>query len=455
MDEARNELLAVRNAKKAIACDEYVTEFGDEIEERIFALITNYDEWERLKNASISSLTDEFEVRLKEIIDNIPHSHWSDVLKDFWWEFNIPKEDGTLPSAEHSHEELLCVVNATAGMPKFPPIKAGPTYEAYVKIWNYELVKYYLTHYRLNNLDKISVFQILMLGQKDPNDVLQRLKEKSSTMLFYDERKEKELKDSGYAAHHPESHFYIIGDFGSGDHQPKLKHWLASFKKSMAAIPQEQITVAETPDMPAELSFISSRFCIPATAMVNLASAEKTYLDRMARKLPPPLHIFRGEKESYRYEVEISNEFRTPYRKIHPLIVTLLEEEATVRRFLLAKILNLLKEGRELDSKTHKSKTYFQVGSEKLSSLEGTKVMYLSDLIYEFIYPPEEKELRYKGALAELETAVNDALKKMSKIKKKALIKEKIREFRSKMNESIPQWEKDLYKVWTIMLKEI
>ncbi|MBT9164577.1 MAG: hypothetical protein DDT23_00579 [candidate division WS2 bacterium] len=286
-------------------------------------------------------------------------------------------------------------------------------------------------------------------------EILERLKSRSEIMLLCDETKLKELKDAGYPSHPPETHSVIMGDFGYQENQKKLKEWIDLFNEAMGAtISQQEITKVDVKEKSHEIAFITSKFCLPAPSMLHLANTEKVYLERLKRGLPPPLHILKGEKAAYKYETEIAEEYQTIHEKLHPRVVSILENEILVRRVLLAKALNLFQEG-EVGGADHKVRKYLQLKDERFFS-EEERPLYLSDVIYDLFYPQEGKEVTYTVLIDNLGKEVTSTYEVMDKQKKKDMKEEKIKEFKSKaLEKELPQREKDLYKVWTIMLKHM
>ncbi len=447
LQEALNSLLEVRMARKEIACDEYLTESDDSIERRMFELVVDDKEWKKLDDEQ--NPTDEFDARLKEILHNIPNPSWAEVVGGFTWNFNLPDKNGKVPYPRHPNGGLVLAV--PSGMPDFPG-RSEWSREDYVRTWNYELVRFYLTYHRLSELDKISVVQILMLKQHEPRAVLERLKERSVIMLFCDERKLDTLKGKIAPAFAQESHYFITGDFGCQQKgQPKLQRWLNEFARNMNAVAEEQITEVDTKQKPNEIVFTTAKYCLPAPVMMNLASTEAVYLTRMRNKVPPPLHIFKGEKSAFRYETKIQQMFRSRYEKLHPQVVSILEDKTVVGRVLWAKVLGFArKEKGEIDPDTHQRRSYLLMGSEKFRNTNC-----FCDAIYELIYPPDEKENEYRNLLEDLKKQINEALHQKDEAERDTLKRQTSKELRDTVSKGkLPRREADLYKVWTAMLKE-
>ncbi len=445
-----DELLEVRSDRIDIACDEYLTNSEDKIENRLFELITNYNDWEKIKNATENTNLDQLEIGLKEIIHKIPHRQWADFLKGFSWEFNLPDENGKLLTDKHLPGELICLVDAA--MPDFPAKDKKEQHES-VRTWNYKLIEYYLTEHKLNELERISAFEILMLRQDNPENVLDELKRKSALMLFYNDTKEKELINEGYASHQPENHFFILGDFGCQANQPILGEWLSSFKDKMyTPTKKESITIADEKDRRGEVVFLTSKFCLPAPAMVNLINSRQEYYKRLEKNLPPPLHIFKGEKEAFKYETSIAKIFRTGIEELHPQVLTILEDEIFVRNILWANLLNII--WKEEDVLTGVKRYYFLLTDKEVLS-EGKDWPLFCDLMYDLIYTTEENERKAKNIIEDLNEEVKNKLKDMSRNDIIRLKNEKAEEYKNIVkNEDLPKREKDIYKIWTVILSE-
>jgi hypothetical protein len=443
MQASLNDLLEVRNAKKNIVCDEYLTESQDEIENKFFTLITQPKEWKRIKETKDIESLSELEKRIKEIIDNIPNPEWSYILKGFTWKFNLPEKENFSP--RYPEGDLVCFVEA--GMPEFPK-REDWSREEYISTWNYKLVEYYLTHHRLNELDKITAFQILMLRGDDPKKVAEKLKEKSQIILSIDEGKLSTLKEEGYAPYSPEDHYYIIADFGVGENQEKLKKWVEEFEEAAKAFNAKSIPKKEKRH---EIVFTTSKYSIPASAIHNLMNTKEEYLRRMKEGVPPPLHLFIGEKNAFRYEMKIAKIFGTSYEELHPTVVSVLEDEELVKDILLAKICAVIPskfEDKTASDKqvkkclTIKGKDFFAEGSDE--------PVYFIDVIYELLFPPEGKEEDYKNLVEDIK----------SELENKRITSEMIEKEINTLKENIsapdlPKKEKDLYKIWYIMLKEL
>jgi len=450
MQYSLNNLLEVRNAKKKIACDEYLTESQDEIEKKFFDLITKPREWKRIKETEdIASLSD-LEKRIREIIDNIPNPQWSDILKGFTWKFNLRDEKGELPSSRHREGDLICFVEAR--MPEFPK-KEDWSREEYINTWNYKLVEYYLTHHRLNELDKITAFQILMLRGDNPKEVLEKLKRNSQIMLFINENKLETLKDSGYCAHPPEDHYYIVADFdvGAGENQKQLKGWIEEFEKEIENFKEKEITKVPSKQKPHEIIFNTSKYSIPASAIYYLMETKKEYKRRMEGKLPPPLHLFIGEKNAFRYEMEIVEKFGTDYEELHPTVVSVLENEELVKDILFAKIFALIppttEEKIDTDGQMRKCLT---IKERDFFAKTVGKPVYLIDVIYQLLFPPEGKEQDYKNLIEDIKSDLKD------KKPTSEMINNEIEILTKKIADpELPKKEKDLYKIWIIMLEKV
>ncbi len=446
MQKALDDLLVARNARKQIVCDEYLTNSQDETESEFFELITNYNatKWAKIENS-----TDERDVRLKEIIHKIPHKPWSEYLRGFEFKFNLPDERGIAQSVRYLPGELYCTVDA--GMPDFP-IREEWDRDEYIKTWNYKLVEHYLIAHKLNDIDNISAFEILMLRQDDPREIFQKLKNNSEIMLFRDQNKIKELQDEGYPALRPELHYFITSYFGYKTDQPRLKSWVETLKNEMNSLPQEQISEVDIKEKCNEVVFSTAFYGIPAPAMVHLANCETVYLDRMERRLPPPLHIFIGEKMAYNYEKEISKKLRIGYERLHPKIVSLLEREETLRSFLLAKIFGLIKEGQDYNSKRHRYEKYIDIGGYKFPYDSDE-----SDIIFDLLYPPSGKETEFKNIIDDIGNQLNKKLHELKKTTIEDIKRKKIKEIKElihRKEDPLTKKQKDLYKIWLIMLEQ-
>jgi hypothetical protein len=448
---ALNNLLEVRNRKKSIVCDEYLTESQDEIEKKIFNLIINYSEWEKVKSTPTTVRANTLESRFKEVIDNIPHSRWSEFLEGFTWGFNLPDRNGTLPSDKHDEGALMCFVSAD--LPNFPARNEWENNEI-IQSWNYNLIECYLTKYRLNNLDNFSAFQILMLRQDEPQRILDKLSYNSKYMLFLNDTKLNALKDQGYSSFPPEDHFIITSYFGYQENQPQLKNWITLFDSMMNVATQEAITKVDIKEKAHEIVFISSKYCLPASAMENLVNTEDVYRYRIEKKLPPPLHIFMGEKVASKYELKISNQFDSPYEKLHPRLISVMEDESLIRSFLFAKMFALITEEWRSDPETLAPRNYLKIGDMEFVGTDN-RPCYFSDLMYGILYDADNTK-RNDKLLQQLKSEVNEKLTKTPQADKRELIKKQIEEFNEKVNDAnIPKQERDLYKVWLIMLNEM
>ncbi len=443
MERSLGDLLEVRNARKEIACDEYLTDSQDIIEKEFFDLITNYEKWENTKK---STSPDGFIIRLKELLPAIPHPRWSDILKGFTWQFNQEKGKG-YHSPKHPIGDLVCFVESE--MPDFPTREEWERKE-YINTWNYKLVEYYLTYHKLNELDNISAFGILMLRGDEPEEVLDKLKRNSEKILFVDEGRVNSLIDEEYSAFKREFYYFITADFGYKS-QPTLEKWISSFNEKINALGEKGITKVDTKEKPHEIIFTKSEFCIPSSAIINLANSEGAYRQRMRKKIPPPLHLFKGEKEAFKYEEKIEKRFKTGYEKLHPQVVSLLEKDELVRLFLLADSLNLIKPQEK--SRTQEKRCYYKIGNGKFYGKEG-RFPFVSDVLYELIYPPEEKATMDKNLMETLGKEVNTEWSKKDEERRKDVIKTQVRKLESELKKDLPKKEKDLYKVWIVMLEE-
>jgi len=448
---ALNELLEVRNRKKYIVCDEYLTDSQDTIEKKMLDLISNYAEWEKIKSASTNIRADYLESGFKEVIDNIPHPRWFELLNGFTWGFNLPKRNGNLPSDRHPAGALVCFVSAD--LPDFPAKNEWQNNEI-IRSWNYNLIECYLTKYRLNDLDKFSAFQILMLRQDKPDLILDKLIYNSKNMLFLNETKVNALKDQGYTSFPPEEHFIITSYFGYQNNQPQLKNWITSFESRMNATTQRAITKVDIKEKAHEIVFISSKYCLPASAMENLVNTEDVYRYRIEKQLPPPLHIFMGEKVASKYELKISNQFDSSYEKLHPRLISVMEDESLIRSFLFAKIFGLITEEWRQDLQTLDLRNYIKIGDIEFAGIDN-QPYYFTDLMYGLLYDADNAK-RNNKLLQSLKLEVNKKLENTPEAEKKKLVETHIKECEVKVNDpKIPKQEKDLYKVWLVMLNEM
>ncbi len=455
LEEGLDNIIEGRNIKKSIVSDEYLTVSEDEIETKLYSLVTNYDDWEKINYAKTDY--NNIDTRFKEIINKVPHRKWASFLSGFNWTFNNPDENCNLSSEINSSNALFCLVDS--GMPGFPIHSAEENKEK-SQNWSYKLVEYFINHQDLNKLDNISAFEVLMLHQANPGDTLSRLQERSALMLSYDETKEGELRNKGYCNHPPANHFSIIADFGYTGNQTELKAFIDTFSNNMNNPNHKgSIAVADERNKPSEIVFLSSRFCLPAPAMRNLYETKSEYLRRMDSNIPPPLHLFKGEKEAYKYETQIAEYFQTDHEELHPQVVSNLEKEVIVQGenmpfiqcFLWSNILGIIKKE---DNPLSGMKSYFLDLEDKEILGESPEWPLYSDVIYNLIYS-KTKDLITSNRIVieELTKKVESALNETTESKKEQLINDQAEEYKKIIKQKgLPKREKDLYKVWVTVL---
>lgn len=443
-------LLEVRTAKEAIVCDQYLTESKDSVESRLFELIINPDEYQKIDKTDEGAVLSSLDQGIKEIITKIPNRRWADFLNGFNWDFNSVGEKGKLKYPRQQEGALVCTVKA--GLPSFP-IEDVQDYEDYIRTWNYELVENFLTKQALDDLDNITAFEILSLTERQPVQTLKELMNKSEPMLFSNRIVESDLKNQNYHSFAPEYHYSVIADFGCDLHQQKVASFIDSFRLAMNdAMDKDYITEVNLKDKPNEIAFITHKFSMPAPAIENLYSCRLEYMNRLENKMPPPLHVLKGEKEAYEFEVSIAKEFRTDYEELHPRTISLLEDNVLTRTVLWAYVFDLISESSRFDKEKSQHLNYIETenGSEIWS---GAEKPYYNDIIYDLLY--SGKSAKINSIIDDLNTIVGKAFDRTSKNDQVKLFELKIKEFKTVIKDpSLPKAEVDLFKVWVIMLKK-
>jgi hypothetical protein len=307
----------------------------------------------------------------------------------------------------------------------------------------------------LNDLDKLTAFQVLMLRGDQPGDVLQGLMQRSALMLDVDTNRLNDLKASGRPAFDPDKdlHYFAFGNNGCGEDRPLLKNWVDQFLKRLGALPQRAYTFVPDQARGHALVFTTAQYCLPAPALSNLADAELVYRDRIANRVPPPLHILKGEKLACGYEVKIAQRFRRAVEKLHPQVISLLERDDVVRRTMLGIGLGLIRED-TFEDPDHKTHGCIQFGEVRFDNADRNPPLYC-DVLFELLYPTEARVQDCANALSDLETEVRDRLSKGTKRSRGDMDRDLTRRFEAKAKKTdLPVRERDLYRVWLGMLEE-
>jgi hypothetical protein len=161
-----------------------------------------------------------------------------------------------------------------------------------------------------------------------------------------------------------------------------------------------------------------------------------------------------GEKVASKYELKISNQFDSSYEKLHPRLISVMEDESLIRSFLFAKIFGLITEEWRQDLQTLDLRNYIKIGDIEFAGIDN-QPYYFTDLMYGLLYDADNAK-RNNKLLQSLKLEVNKKLENTPEAEKKKLIETHIKEFEAKVNDpKIPKQENDLYKVWLVMLNEM
>jgi hypothetical protein len=148
--------------------------------------------------------------------------------------------------------------------------------------------------------------------------------------------------------------------------------------------------------------------------------------------------------------MKIEKVFKTSYEELHPTVVSVLEDEKLVKDILLAKICAVIPS--EFEDKTapdKQEKKCLTIKGKDFFAEERDKPVYFIDVIYELLFPREGEE-DYKNLVEDIKSDLKD--KKITS----EMIEKEINTLKEKINApDLPKKEKDLYKIWFIMLKEL
>lgn len=429
---AKDALVSVRGEKaRNVVCHHYLTSSEDEIEKRMYWLIRNQKEMEQVRKYAGQDSRALIE---KEISSKLPSPSWADLLRSFSWDFNLPR-DGRLPYPNHLEGELVCTV--ASGLPDWPSPDRWADEEA-ILTWNYQLTENFLRLGQLSELE-LTASDVLMWLRRGPASVIADLELKSSPMLDYDLSKHNDL--GNFRVFDKESRFVLAGDFAAPG--PLLKKWNDTF---CDICNNKGYTMVMDPSNEISLSQVVHN--LAAKAIPGLMGTREEYLRRLEGKIPPPLHVFRGEKAAYVYEKAISRRFKTEFDELDPSVITALEDELLVKNFVFGQIFGHLKEEEKLDSAGNRTKVL------KMEDLE-LPVAPLAAILKLF-FPPEGESVKYAYAIQELDQAVRR--ERMERVKKdksgyEALLKAARGKLESGIKQtSLSKGESDLKKTFVIIL---
>lgn len=455
VEKAANNLREVRRARENIVTDEYLTMAGDSIEQQLFNLVVDDAEYTRIKEGK--ELRSAEEQRLHEVIGDIPHPGWAAIVNGFMWSMNRPDKQGHYQFPDARPGAMVCSV--PAAMPNFPG-RGHWSKTDYVSTWNYELVRYYLTEHRLNELDRLSAFKVLMLRGDKPAEVLAHLMQKSVLMTDISDETLRRLDKPDCREYAPESHHFIYADDSHQEKQTQLSNWIAEFKAKVKALPERSYTEVWDKSRPHILAFSTARYSLPASAVSSLDATERVYRDRLERRTPPPLHILPGEKEATIYEARIAGRLRRDRpTKLHPQVVSLLERKDVVRKFVLGIALEIVRRDSFTDGEHRDLPCVFVKDSRFDSVLEPASGRYLPplfcDVLYELVYPNPGKVDSSANTINDLVAAVDEAMGKLNKSDQT----QKLTDCRANVlswlkKNRLPAAEHDLLQVWVEMLDE-
>jgi hypothetical protein len=444
IEKAKMDLKDVRNEKRSIVVHKYLTESEDDYERRLYELIRYRKMRGELENYTGN---DEKKLREKEIVEKLPRINWAELLEGFSWAFNIKDEEkGILQYPNYNEGELVCLVSK--GIPEWPSPDRWDD-EKYILTWNYQFIENYLKLALLNDIS-IGVIDILMWQDKEPDDIINFLGEKSLPFLDYEDNTHINIANkSNPKSSQIEYSRIISGDFSASS--PYLKKWIDDFKN---IINQNgwQISGGSAK----EVAVIQFRHNLVPKAMPNLMNNREEYVKRMENREPPPLHVLPGQKRAFKYEVDISKEFNEPIEELHPLVVTLLEEEKLVRYFILGILFELIREETESDSRTGSPKNVLKLQDLELEEADIKEPFSFAKAIANLRFPPNNQVPLYKNALNKFDEEItqkrNERLK--NKNEYKALLNSKIDELKTELGKLNSKLAKDIRKVFIVMLEE-
>jgi hypothetical protein len=434
----------VRNEKRYIRCHQYLTNSEDQWEREMYEVIRG----RREKDES------------NPVFAKLPQPSWAEIVKCFSWDFNFPKENGkTRPDPRRPEGSLICIVDkeSEVKMPDWPfKDEFEKKDEKSILAWNNQLVEYYLTCGKLKDMDKISVMDIFFWQGKKPEEIKDDIIKKTTVMLNYREEIHNDIVNSfKIPTESAKMEKIALRGFLKAELPiEKYKDYIENIRKDLE---QKEYLIIEGEKN--ELLVSRSWHLLTINAMENITKNKETYLRIMYgylddKNITP--HIFRAENRAFYYEAKIADKYKTPHQELHLEVVSILEDETTVKAILFGKIFG------EITTdiyKIYKDKEMEDWVKVKIKDLEldfKKEEFYWVKVISKLAFPPKEKEESYKSAMEKL---IKEVIEMINTKRKEGsyenFLKEKIKEFEKELKEGrLNKAVQDLYKVWLIMLEE-
>ncbi|GFP43777.1 hypothetical protein HKBW3C_02907, partial [Candidatus Hakubella thermalkaliphila] len=371
----------------------------------------------------------------KEIAERLPSPSWAELLSGFSWVFNLREGNGELIYPDREEGELICAVKK--GIPDWPE----PTQwdeESVILKWNYQFTENYLKQSELDKIRLTAPDILLWLGE-EPSDVVRVLEEMSLPILEYDKRVHTDLREGN--PHDTETHVTIIGDFSAPGRE--VQRWTTECQQ---IINKKGWTHYDGPAN--AISINQSIYNLTGPAITNLYATGKEYSRRLMRKVPPPLHVFPGEKIARKYELEIFNRFQKPIEELHPLVVSALEDELLVKNFAFGLVFDIIEKDTIFDDDTGDRKPILKISDVKLPPEHVEAILKLR-------IPPDNEAIQYAAAARTLHQAVLEKRKNVAKESYVDLLGEKTKAIVDQLEKSeLPKTEAEISKVFLIILEK-
>jgi hypothetical protein len=300
VSKSKEKLISVRNDKAGVKVHHYITKPGDQIEQKLYDLILG-------RAKPISPKEEELNRRL-------PHIDFDTLLGTFEWEF--------------SNNRLRCLLPA-----EYTPLE---TLRTDSKLWNYNFINNLIERGHLQELNDITIMDILSLKGENPASLAQELSGNSSLLAQIDSTAQ--LSGTVGAGAAAVSAIWRSTFAPWAVSEPGLK-FAEGLKNALADINFG----AYSSDDPHQIVQYQAGHFIKMSGFFNLASTETTYREGVTKKQPAPLHNLLGEKNAAKYEELVPEILGERTRCLHPLIVRLLDKEQLLKNFIYAFVFGLIK----------------------------------------------------------------------------------------------------------------
>jgi len=433
--KAMDDLKSVRNIKKSFVCHRYLTSSEDEYESWMYEVIRD----KRKRDAAVNYTGyEEKELRKKEIVQKLPSPSWAELVNGFSWVFNVKDERGNLPYPDYEESEPVCTL--PEGMPKWPKSEQWKD-EDFILTWNYQFTENYLILGHLGDIDRITVIDMLLWMGEDAPDIISELESKAMPMLQYDGNKDTDLGKE-YRVFNKEKRIILSGNF-----TPSTERGRALANQIRELANNKGYSLATGVDN--QLSLTCCEYNLFASAMENLMVTRDEYLRRLKDKVPPPLHVFKGERIAYEYEFKISDYFKTPFEELHPVIICALEDELLVKNFIFGQIFGLIREKEEIIEGN--KETFLVMDNEKIElKLPFSPVQAINRLRF-----PKEEEIELsKAFINELNKQVSNLRLSKDRNEYISLLEASIKRYEKILSSADTKIDSDLIKLSIIILKD-